>query len=103
MPTKKQIKQSNVLNFLKLKRNGWTFEMIGKKYNVHHTAICYHLKKLGLKYPQNKKGIKKGTLMKKQKYQRKLVVEPKNRYADYLRIDEERKKRCSQNKHLFFI
>ena len=98
-----KIKPSDIDNMLKLKNDGWSFSKIGRKYKLHHTTVMHHLKRLGRNYFKNKRGAKVGTGIKKQKYYKKLVLEPKNTYKDYCRIEEERKKRYTQNKHLFFI
>ena len=52
-------KPSDIPDMLKLKRNGWTLEAIGKKYKIHHATVYWHLKKLGQDYPRNKVGVKK--------------------------------------------
>ena len=104
MPTKNKIKPSDISKMLKLKNKGWSFQRIAEKYKLHHSAISYWFKKLKLKYKKNKVGIKKKVIDKKKirKYKnknyKKLVAEPKKTYADYLRIDRERKKSCSHNR-----
>jgi len=45
-----KIKPSDVNEFFKLKNDGWTFKELAEKYDVHYTAILYHLKKLDKPY-----------------------------------------------------
>jgi len=100
MPVKNKIKPSDIKEMLKLKKEGWSFQRIAVEYKVHHSAISHWFKKLKLEYPKNKQGAKKKLTKssKVNKYYKKLVAEPKKSYADYLRIDSERNKSCSQIK-----
>lgn len=92
-----KIKPSDIPKMLKLKNKGWTLRRIADKYGLHNSTISYYFSKLKVKYFKCKRGPKKKIVKvkKKQKYIPSVRKKPVKMHADYVRIDEERKRKLS--------